>query len=114
MATIGTRLFTMFHGEQVGEDRFGNRYYRHKSDPTRRWVLYKGVPEGSKVPPEWHAWLVGTLKEAPPKELPRRVWEKDHLPNLTGTELAYRPPGAVSHGGLRAKATGDYDAWTPE
>jgi len=114
MATIGTRLFTRFYGEPVGEDRFGNRYFRHRRDPKRRWVLYNGQPEASKVPPEWHAWLVQTMDQPPPKDLPHRVWQKEHLPNLTGTELAYRPPGAVSHGGKRPKATGDYDAWTPE
>jgi len=28
MATIGTRLFTIFKGEFVGRDEFDNRYYR--------------------------------------------------------------------------------------
>ncbi|MEC8792576.1 MAG: NADH:ubiquinone oxidoreductase subunit NDUFA12, partial [Pseudomonadota bacterium] len=32
----------------------------------------------------------------------------------TGTRYAYRPPGHASQGGQRAKATGDYQAWTPE
>jgi len=41
------------HGELVGEDEYGNRYYRTKEgriDPTlgfeRRWVIYKGLAEG--------------------------------------------------------------------
>jgi NADH:ubiquinone oxidoreductase subunit len=33
---------------------------------------------------------------------------------LTGTELAYRPPGHALAGNHRDKATGDYEAWTPE
>ncbi|MGH6798662.1 MAG: NADH:ubiquinone oxidoreductase subunit NDUFA12, partial [Roseiarcus sp.] len=41
-------------------------------------------------------------------------WQKPHLPNLTGTPLAYRPPGSVLEGGHRAPATGDYEPWTPE
>ena len=32
---------------------------------------------------------------------------------LTGTDLAYRPPGHTLMGGHRAKATGDYEPWTP-
>ena len=44
----------------------------------------------------------------------RKVWEKDHLPNLTGTVLAWRPKGAISRGGERQAATGDYEAWKPE
>ena len=44
---------------------------------------------------------------------PRRRWQKEHLPNQTGTKAAYRPQGSVLAGGRRAKATGDYEPWTP-
>ena len=61
--TFGTQLWTALYGEFVGEDEFGNHYYRTKSgkiDPTlgveRRWVIYNGVAEASKVPAEL-AWL---------------------------------------------------------
>jgi NADH:ubiquinone oxidoreductase subunit len=27
---------------------------------------------------------------------------------------AYRPQGALEQGGRRARATGDYEAWSPE
>jgi NADH:ubiquinone oxidoreductase subunit len=43
-----------------------------------------------------------------------KPWEKEHLPNLTGTAAAYRPPGSLLGGGQRAPATGDYEAWQPE
>jgi NADH:ubiquinone oxidoreductase subunit len=46
--SFGTRVFTWLHGELVGTDEFGNRYYldkRTKGQPReRRWVLYKGIP----------------------------------------------------------------------
>jgi NADH:ubiquinone oxidoreductase subunit len=42
-----------------------------------------------------------------------KPWEKPHIPNLTGTIAAYRPSGAISRGGERQRATGDYEAWTP-
>ena len=32
---------------------------------------------------------------------------------MTGTPLAYHPPGSVLRGGQRAPATGDYEPWTP-
>ena len=35
---------------------------------------------------------------------PRYPWQKPHQPNLTGTPLAYRPPGSVLRGGERAHA----------
>ena len=70
--TLGTRLLTWFRGELVGTDPYGNRYYRERgAKPLRRgggrtsrekrWVIYNGEPEGSKVPPEWHAWLHHTV-----------------------------------------------------
>jgi NADH:ubiquinone oxidoreductase subunit len=114
MATIGTRLMTWLKGELVGEDQFGNRYYRARSNPKRRWVIYNGEPEASKTPPEWHAWLRRTI-DAPPlgprKPIP---WEQEHVPNLTGTAAAYRPSGSLLEGGRRPSATGDYEAWRPD
>lgn len=118
-ATLGTRLFTRFRGALVGEDQAGNRYYRDKTVKPgareRRWVIYGGEPEGSAVPPEWQGWLTHTL-DLPPTEAPlaERPWHKPHLPNLTGTPEAYRPPGALEKGGRRDPATGDYEPWTPD
>lgn len=116
--TIGTRLFTWLCGEPVGTDQFGNRYFQERKEPKgrrrKRWVIYEGEVEASRVPPDWHGWLHHTVDEPPPAEgLPRRDWQKDHVPNLTGTPEAYRPPGHVLAGGNRAKATGDYEPWTP-
>ena len=34
--------------------------------------------------------------------------------HMTGTPLAYRPPGSVLKGGHRAPTTGDYEPWRPE
>ena len=54
------------------------------------------------------------MTDTPPGEAEQRFdWQKDHLPNLTGTRYAYRPPGHVLSGGQRDKATGDYEPWTP-
>ena len=33
---------------------------------------------------------------------------------MTGTPLAYRPPGSLLSSGQRPAASGDYDAWRPE
>lgn len=123
--TIGTRLFTWLRGELVGKDAFGNRYYREKGvrrlvkgggmeSRERRWVLYQGIPEASKVPPDWHAWLHHATDAVPTGDQSgRRPWQKEHLPNLTGTPLAYHPPGSVVRGGRRAPAAGDYEPWSP-
>lgn len=121
MATVGTLLYTWWKGEQVGEDLFGNRYYVEKGKATgpvgrrRRWVVYKGKPEASKVPANWHIWLHYTTDDVPSTEpAAKQSWEKPHLPNLTGSEHAYKPAGAISNASERQKASGDYQAWSPE
>lgn len=117
MTTIGTRLFTWLHGTKVGDDADGNVYYEEKrlrrGARTRRWVVYSGEPEASKVPPEWHAWLHYTT-DAPIVVAHPRPWQKPHLANATGTPLGYRPPGHDYEGGHRARASGDYEAWSPD
>jgi NADH:ubiquinone oxidoreductase subunit len=114
---IGTWLFTRLKGRQIGSDAAGNIYYEEKrqrpgSLRNRRWVAYAGPLEASVVPPEWHAWLHYTT-DVPLPETGRKVWQKPHLANLTGTPASYRPPGHDYEGGNRARATGDYEAWTP-
>lgn len=108
---------TWFKGELVGQDSFGNRYYREKGEETikeRRWVIYKGLPEASKVPAEWNGWLNHLISSPLPIErIKRWPWEKNHVPNLSGTPYAYRPPGHFFAGGKRGLATGDYVAWSP-
>jgi NADH:ubiquinone oxidoreductase subunit len=112
--TVRTRFFTWLNGEQVGTDPLGNRYFRHKkAGDRRRWVLFNGEAEASRVPPEWHAWLHYTTDEfpRPGQNLP---WQRPHQENLTGTPEAYKPAGSMERGGHRAAATGDYEAWRPE
>jgi NADH:ubiquinone oxidoreductase subunit len=114
-ASLGTRLFSGRHGQEVGRDELGNVYYRHKKDPRRRWVIYAGSNDASRVPPGWTSWLRGQIDDVPDKALPkRRPFEKAAVPNLSGTGETYRPAGSLSRSGQRPAATGDYQAWTPE
>lgn len=119
-ATIGTYFTVGKRGRLVGTDEQGNRYYESRDTVSydgrrRRWVIYDGYAEASKVSPDWHGWLHYTFDEPPTSApLPRRAWEKDHLPNLTGTPMAWRPQGSLLAEGERPAATGDYEAWKPE
>lgn len=117
-STFGTWLFTARKGRKVGEDHMGNRYYEGGTGldgQPRRWVLYQGSNDASRVPAEWHLWLHHTIEGPPASHMPPpRIWEADYTPNLTGTAAAYRPSGALEAGGRRQAATGDYEAWTPE
>jgi NADH:ubiquinone oxidoreductase subunit len=120
-STFGIDWTIAKRGVFVGQDEFGNRYYEAKDTKDsydgrkRRWVTFKGYADASKVPAEWHGWLHHTFDEPPTTApLPRKTWEKDHTPNLSGTIYAYRPKGSLARGGERQRATGDYEAWKPE
>jgi NADH:ubiquinone oxidoreductase subunit len=116
-ATIGTSLGTRFGGREVGKDALGNRYFESKKavdGRRRRWVIYDGSNDASRVPPEWHGWLHNTVDVLPTDAPPPRAWQQPATPNLTGTRQAYLPSGALEAGGRRAAATGDYEAWTPD
>ena len=90
-ATVGTMLFSRRYGTAVGEDALGNRYFQTK-DGKKRWVIYNGANDASRVPSEWHGWLHGTYDDVPESHLPPpKVWEVDYTPNATGTAQITRP-----------------------
>lgn len=119
LSQITTRLQSFFFGIEQGHDEFGNRYYRARHTPKgvreKRWVIYSGEPEASKVPPDWHIWLHHTAAQPlNSQDQFHKSWQKPHQQNMTGTAQAYYPPGHVLEGGQRRKATGDFQAWQPE
>lgn len=114
-ASWGTTLFSRRNGREVGFDSLGNRYFEHKHDPRRRWVIYSGDNDASRVPPGWQLWLRGTIDSIPSEALPpERSFQLQPTPNLTGTMAAFRPDGALGSGKIRPAATGDYEPWIPE
>jgi len=110
--TLNTQLWTWRKGRAVGVDAQGNRFYQTRNG-KRRWVIYNGEAEASRVSPEWHGWLHHTF-DAPPTESPlaHKSWERPHVPNMTGTGLAYVPPGSIRRADPVVRK--DYEAWVPE
>lgn len=100
----------------VGTDSFGNKYYKAKPRKgykhERRWVIYKGAVEASKIPPEWHGWMHHQTDKIPSSDTEsfRRKWQKPHHQNLTGTNESYHPHDNSKQ---RSNMTGDYEAWSP-
>ena len=120
--TWGTYWTTRRHGTLVGTDELGNSYYRgplNVRDPSfkgeRRWVVYNGEAEASRVPPGWRGWLTHTYNTPPSEQsYAAREWEKSFVENRTGSMDAYRPQGSAWKLGERPAATGDYVAWSPD
>ena len=112
-ATLGTSLHIWRNGRKVGTDHLGNVYYAAKKG-GRRFVIYNGPNDASRIPPEWFSWLHHQIDGVPDEALPPAPkFLREATPNQTGTPDAYRPSGALERGGQRAAASGDYEAWTP-
>ncbi|MGB0341861.1 MAG: NADH:ubiquinone oxidoreductase subunit NDUFA12 [Parvibaculales bacterium] len=114
--TLGTWLTTWRRGKLVGVDEQGNRYYEDRAGAsvngkTRRWVIYNGDIEATRVAPEWHGWLHYTVDETPEQAAyVRRDWHQPHRRNMTGTKDAHKPAGPADS----TSYPKGYSSWTPE
>jgi NADH:ubiquinone oxidoreductase subunit len=114
----GLVLFTLRRGAYVGSDALGNHFYQQRATLNgarpRRWAVYAGEgTDASVIGPEWHAWM-HYLTDNPLPDTGRKPWQKPHQPNLTGTPESYRPAGHDYEGGNRARASADYESWSPD
>ncbi len=88
--TLGTKIKTILFGKLIGKDSFGNKYYENKNG--KRWVIYSGEIDASKIPVEWYSWIHYMPNRIEKNhEIKKYHWQKPHKPNLTGTEKAYYP-----------------------
>tara|TARA_B110000438_G_C15609086_1_gene561416 strand:- start:292 stop:645 length:354 start_codon:yes stop_codon:yes gene_type:complete len=116
--SFGTRLYTWFYGNFVGTDKIGNKYYTNLNDQkdlkAKRWVIFKGEIEASKIPPHWHAWLHKSIDVPPINYTHKYFWQKDHKQNMTGTKQAYYPPSnPLSNNYKPDEVKADYESWSP-
>ena len=113
-ATIGAGMHIRGSSREVGRDASGNAYYRSKKG-DRRYVIYAGQSDASRISPDWYAWMHKQIDDVPDKALPPAPKVlAEPLPNLTGTPHAYRPSGSLERGGKRQAASSDYQPWTPD
>ena len=88
--TLGTRINTFLFGKFVGKDSLGNKYYENKSG--KRWVIYNGEVEATKIPNEWYSWIHYTNNKIENlHNLKKYKWQKKHLSNQTGSDESYHP-----------------------
>ena len=114
---LGTWLFTRLKGRRVGADAFGNVYYEERrpraglpgaalGDLSRSARGIAGAAGMARLAALHHRRAAGgadaaAVGEAAPAERHRHAGQ---LP----------PAGHDYQGGQRARATGDYEAWTPD
>ena len=93
--SIFFKIYCFIFAKKIGEDDYGNRYYAKKNTSPknnfreRRFVIYKGIVEASKVPQIWNAWLHHAEIDPPNTNLNKPDWIKRHTPNMTGTPYSY-------------------------
>ncbi|WP_026296634.1 NADH:ubiquinone oxidoreductase subunit NDUFA12 [Hirschia maritima] len=117
-ATVGTRFDVNRRAIFIGEDEWGNKFYEEKKPSQesrkRRYIIYNGAAEPSRVSADWHGWLHHTFDKPPTEEpLEKKSFEQPHQPNLTGTLMAYKPKGSLARQDDRTKTASDYEAWDP-
>ena len=118
---FGTRFHIGRRGIKVGEDAFGNTYYEARDnsdsygDHKRRWVIYTGYSDASKVPPEWHGWLHYTFDDVADPSQPSEPLVRKGAPAKSHRHAQCLAAEGLDRSHRRAPhATGDYQPWTPE
>jgi len=98
-------FFIKINSKKVGFDEFGNQYFEKKNG--KRFVIYNGLAEATKIPFEWHGWMHYSTSEIPTKlETNKFYWQKTHTPNLTGTKNSYSPTNSNEK-----KPKSHYESW---
>ena len=123
-ATIGASFDIKRRSSEIGEDEWGNKFFEENeaspkgsafSGRKRRYVIYNGPAEPSRISADWHGWLHHVFDKPPTEDpLPKKTFETEHTPNLTGTIYAYKPKGALGSDEERTKTAADYEAWDPD
>jgi len=94
---IGTILYSFLKGKKVGQDQQGNRFYIHRNNKKKRWVLYKKLVDPTSLEVKWQIWLTETnMNEEVTSSNVNYKWQKNKKANQTGTPEAYHPGNETS------------------
>lgn len=86
----------------VGEDEFGNKYYRSHE---KRFIKYSDNKDPTTISPYWYLWLHYAVDEKRSKT--KMDWQLERIPNRTGTKFSYNPRNA------QVCRDEDYSPWKP-
>ena len=113
--SIGTLLYSFFFGIKVGEDKSGNRFFRHKKNKKKRWVLYNKIVEPTNLEVKWQVWLTDINNHVEPVQIVKEFkWQKKIEANKTGTALSYHPRKNIKNNIIVKKNKNIKATWDPE
>ena len=112
---IGTILYSLLNGKKVGQDSQGNKFFIHKKNRKKRWVLYKKKIDPTNLEVKWQIWLTEIDRE---KEIiinnPNFKWQKNKKANLTGTPNSYHPGSQSDKEKIYVNKNSKNSVWEPD
>ena len=78
--------------------------YQNKSG--KRWVIYSGNIEATKISSSWYLWIHHTIDKIPDDKDKKFLWQKEHSENKTGTDESYKPT-KIKKNAIKKK----YETW---
>ena len=89
-------IYLKFFGTKVGEDEYGNQYFELKREDylgrKKRYCLYNGTPEASKISPEWHGFMHYQIPVSEVlKTFKQFKWQKPYVQDLTLSDYKFLP-----------------------
>ena len=112
---IRTLIYSIFNGKRIGVDNNGNKFYVHKKNKNKKWVLYKKNIDPTILDIKWQIWL--TTKNFNEKQLDSFKiynWQKKKKANATGTKSSYHPGKHNEDKILNSKFNDKSQIWEPE
>ena len=90
------KIYLNLFGTKVGEDEYGNQFFELKRTDylgrKKRYCFYKGVPEASKISPEWHPFMHYQIDAKLVKSTFKQYkWQKPAVPDTTLSSSRYLP-----------------------
>jgi len=90
------RIYLFFCGTKIGIDQYGNQYFEVKRTDSfgrkKRFCLYNGTPEASKISPEWHLFMHYQIEAKDVKtNYKQHKWQKPFVPDITLSDAKYLP-----------------------
>lgn len=93
---ILVKIYLKLFATKVGEDEYGNQFFELKRTDylgrKKRYCLYKGYVEASKISPEWHPFMHYQIAAKDVKTTYKQYkWQKPAIPDTTLSNYKFLP-----------------------